>query len=104
METLPRFQNQAELNSYLNSLESRITALENEKRNLQDLVQRLNNMETLQQRSRILPQTGLLSPSFLTRAFTIWGHYFVAQLIIGLGFLAVYLVIIVLIMAAAGSH
>jgi hypothetical protein len=29
------------------------------------------------------PQTNLLSPNFLTRVFAVWGHYFVAQLVIG---------------------
>ena len=31
-----------------------------------------------------IPQTSLLSPNFLARAFTVWGHYFVANLLIGL--------------------
>jgi len=31
-----------------------------------------------------LPQTKLVSPSFMSRAFAVWGHYFVAQFIIGL--------------------
>lgn len=30
-----------------------------------------------------LPQTKLVSPSFMSRAFAVWGHMFVAQLIIG---------------------
>ncbi len=30
-----------------------------------------------------LPQTKVVSPSFFARAFAIWGHYFVAQFIIG---------------------
>ena len=33
-----------------------------------------------------LPDTSLVSDSFLTRAFTVWGHYFVAQLIISIPF------------------
>lgn len=31
-----------------------------------------------------LPSTKLVSPNFMSRAFAVWGHYFVAQLIIGL--------------------
>jgi hypothetical protein len=31
-----------------------------------------------------LPQTKLVSPSFMSRAFAVWGHYFVAQLIISI--------------------
>ncbi|MBF4509874.1 MAG: hypothetical protein ISP10_05315 [Aeromicrobium sp.] len=37
-----------------------------------------------------LPQTKLVNPSFLSRAFAVWGHHFVAQLLISLvvGFIA----------------
>jgi hypothetical protein len=31
-----------------------------------------------------LPETALLSSSFLTRAFAVWGHQFVASLIISI--------------------
>ncbi|HSQ27009.1 MAG TPA: hypothetical protein VLM80_07775 [Anaerolineales bacterium] len=33
-----------------------------------------------------LPQTNLISPNFLTRAFAVWGHYFVSNLILGIIF------------------
>jgi hypothetical protein len=33
---------------------------------------------------RNLPNTALISPKLLTRAFTVWGHYFLAQVIIGI--------------------
>jgi hypothetical protein len=33
---------------------------------------------------KMLPKTGLISSSFFQRAFTVWGHYFVAQFIIGI--------------------
>ena len=33
---------------------------------------------------RPLPHTALLSDSFLSRAFAVWGHYFVAQLMIAI--------------------
>jgi hypothetical protein len=32
----------------------------------------------------MLPETGLLSHRFMKRAFTVWGHNFVIQLIISL--------------------
>lgn len=40
-----------------------------------------------------LPQTKLVSPNFLSRAFAVWGHYFVAQLIIGLVVFVVMLIL-----------
>lgn len=33
-----------------------------------------------------VPETGILSDNFLKRAFFVWGHYFVANLIIGFCF------------------
>jgi hypothetical protein len=39
---------------------------------------------------RRVPLTGILAPDFLRRAFTVWGHYFVANLIIGLCVAAVF--------------
>jgi len=36
--------------------------------------------------SRILPTTNLFNPNFLKRAFAVWGHFFVANLIIGIIF------------------
>lgn len=43
-----------------------------------------------------IPRTSLLSDSFLKRAFTIWGHNFVAGLIIAIPIWFVILVIVVL--------
>ena len=45
-----------------------------------------------------LPNTALISPSFMSRAFAVWGHYFVAQLII-----AIPIYIIVFLIAMSGS-
>jgi hypothetical protein len=33
-----------------------------------------------------LPNTNLISPNYLTRAFAVWGHYFVSNLILGVIF------------------
>jgi hypothetical protein len=41
-----------------------------------------------------LPQTGLLSDSLWTRAWTVWGHMLVPQLLVGL---VVYLLVLLLI-------
>jgi hypothetical protein len=53
------------------------------------LQQRIARLETERDQVRAtamsaLPQTNLLSPKFLTRAFAVWGHYFVASLLIGI--------------------
>jgi hypothetical protein len=46
----------------------------------------------------MLPKTGLLSPSFIQRAFTVWGHYFVAQLIISIPIVCIYFILILTIL------
>ncbi|KAF0110517.1 MAG: hypothetical protein FD147_1573 [Chloroflexi bacterium] len=40
-----------------------------------------------------LPNTGLVSKNFLTRAFAVWGHYFVSSLLIGIALSCVSLII-----------
>jgi hypothetical protein len=42
-----------------------------------------------------LPDTDLLSRNFLKRAFAVWGHYFIAQLIIGVIFGIGYFLIVI---------
>jgi len=53
---------------------------------ISNLVARVQQLE--QQASlpghRSLPDLGILSRNFLTRAFSVWGLYFVAQLLIGI--------------------
>ena len=62
---------------------------ESESNEILELQQRVQVLETRLESieasgSADLPQTSLLSPNFLARAFTVWGHYFVANLLIGL--------------------
>ncbi|MCX6026780.1 MAG: hypothetical protein NTY23_11070 [Chloroflexi bacterium] len=65
---------------YVGSLERRIASLEAEVQQLRTAsVQTNTSLEGLKSR---LPTTSLGSPKFLSRAFTVWGHYFVAQVII----------------------
>ena len=51
-------------------------------------------IETLERRlaeaERRLPDSKIVSGDFLTRTFAVWGHYFVANLLIGLAFLFVF--------------
>lgn len=39
-----------------------------------------------------IPRTELFNNNFLRRAFVVWGHYFTANLIIGAGFFACFIV------------
>jgi hypothetical protein len=67
---------------YVFALEKRLIALEFELKQLEESAasstRRIN--DTI---SRI-PDSALISPNFLSRAFTVWGHYFVAQLLIAI--------------------
>jgi hypothetical protein len=95
------FSNMTEMLSYLNNLENRITALESENRILKertDTASRGDRLEVQQEIDRYLPRTNILSSSFISRAFAIWGHYFVAQLVIGVGMAFVYALVAVLIL------
>ncbi len=51
--------------------------------NLVARVQQLEQQITTRPPS-VLPQYGILSRNFLTRAFSVWGLYFVASLLIGI--------------------
>jgi outer membrane murein-binding lipoprotein Lpp len=65
-----------------------VMALEGKIHQLEGQVQQLNN-QIAQLRNEVYANRGgssaLQSPNFLSRAFAVWGHYFVAQLIISLG-------------------
>lgn len=74
------FNSKEELIENIEKLEERITKLENENKQIKKYVA-----------EKQLPQTTLISKSFLTRAFTVWGHFFTAHLIISIFFLAIYL-------------
>lgn len=48
---------------------------------MDDLERRVAELE---RKMAELPSTELLSPSFMTRAFAVWGHNFVAGALIGI--------------------
>lgn len=64
----------------IKSLQNRITVLENQSAT-----------------AGHIPQTALLSESFLKRSFTIWGHNFVAGIIIALPIWLVVMVVLLLL-------
>jgi hypothetical protein len=75
----PHFNNMNELTSYLDATEKRVKTLEDQNDHLRRSISKLE-----EEAPKILPETGLLSHSFFKRAFTVWGHYFVVQLLISL--------------------
>lgn len=96
MSELSNPQYQPEIVETLNRLQSRVTALENENSQLRTALQSGSYAAP----ARDLPNTSLLSHNFLARAFAVWGHYFVAQLIITLVIGACYLGVILVAGAA----
>ncbi len=101
----PQFTNMNDLVAYLDTLESRIKSLESSNATLQADNQSLNRYikELGGDAQKMLPKTGLLSTSFMQRAFTVWGHYFVAQLLISIPIVCIYLVLVFFILSQGGS-
>jgi len=104
MSTPPpaQFRSQSEMVDYLALLENRITELESQNQNQLSVIQELQQRPQPRPLEARLPKTNLLNPNFLKRSFAVWGHYFVAQLIIGLIIGAVYLVVFVVFLIASG--
>jgi hypothetical protein len=75
----PQFNSMNELTSYLDTMENRVKTLEDQNEDLRRTITAGEEKTT-----KALPETNLLNHSFFKRAFTVWGHYFIAQLIIGL--------------------
>lgn len=67
---------------YVTALERRIVQLEEQ---IEKFEKQISGQQTsISNVNQRLPKTDLLSPSFLKRAFTVWGHLFVAQLLIAI--------------------
>ena len=84
---MQQFKSMNDLVEYLGALEERVKTLESENADFRAIQPRHDNMDgnaIARAVSRVLPQTDLLSPGFLRRAFAVWGHFFVANLIIGI--------------------
>lgn len=93
------FKTLDEVNLYLSMQEKRISDLEDINRDLLDKLKEEydTHKEIVEIIDDAIPNSSILSDNFLARAFSIWGHYFVAQLIIGLVIGVFYLIIILLI-------
>ena len=94
----PIFRNMSELTTYLSTVEKRMINLEDENKKLRHELNRVIG-DTRFKTERGLPNSGIVSHSFWTRAFTIWGHYFVAQLIISIPLVLCYLVFFFMMMS-----
>jgi hypothetical protein len=84
---LQQFKNMNELAEYLGTMEERLRKIEVENRILRETPPNRDIIDAntvTRSVFRYLPQTNLFSPSFLKRAFAVWGHFFVANLIIGI--------------------
>jgi hypothetical protein len=88
-----QFNNMAELTNYLNAMENRVNTLESQNESLRRYITEMGG-----DAAKMLPKTGLLSSSFIQRAFTVWGHYFVAQLIISIPIVCIYFILILTIL------
>ncbi len=82
-----QFKNMTDLVDYLNTLELRVKALEAERdqsRTASGLQGSVDGNAITRYVQRILPNTKIISSSFFKRAFAVWGHFFVANLLIGI--------------------
>lgn len=96
------FKSAAELAEYLSLLEQRLEKLEVENRKLKKRA--LSETKTLNKDLDfiydILPTTNLLSKNFLGRAFAVWGHFFVANLLIGIVVGIVYFLLLATLLSS----
>ena len=77
---------------YIFNLEKRIMILESElHRNSKEISELYSLFDTALNR---IPESNLISNDYLKRSFAVWGHYFVAQLIISIPFICLYLLFI----------
>ena len=68
-------------------------ALEDALAEIETLKNRVSELEGTSGKMTKLPRTSLLNENFLTRAFTVWGHNFVAGIIIAIPFWFLALII-----------
>lgn len=98
---LQQFKSMNELVEYLGRLEERVKYLEEENRQLRTApaptsLSNIDERTVAKYVASFLPLTNIVHPSFLKRAFAVWGHFFVAHLIISLPFILLYFCLLVL--------
>ena len=102
---LQQFKNMNDLVNYLGKLEERVNALEAENSKLRAIIPAkaalLDTNTVAQVVSNILPQTDILNRSFWRRAFAVYGHFFVANLIVGAIFFVIYLCLAAVLFGSA---
>ena len=98
--SVPKFRNLTELSSYLERLEARVSGLEADNANLRHQLKQTQASRFKTERG--LPDTALVSDSFFSRAFAVWGHYFIAQLIIGVPIFLCYLIVMFTVLSNSG--
>ena len=84
--TLPNLNNLNDLTEHLANQEKRIRDLELANAALISEVKKrfVSKGELPEIISNSIPKSGLFSQSFLNRAFSVWGYYFIARLLISL--------------------
>ena len=100
---LQNFKSLDELVQYLGSLEERVQYLEEENQKLRAApVSATTSAANVDERTiakmvaSFLPLTNIVHPSFMKRAFAVWGHFFVANFIISIPFTILYFCIVML--------
>jgi hypothetical protein len=74
---MSRINNLLELNETISNLENKVANLEKDNQNLRKWINYFDEEVV-----KVLPSTQVLSKSFISRSFAIWGHHFVANFII----------------------
>ena len=82
---------------YIFALEKRIMYLEVELKRLSIENNEIKKLSRdIEEVEELIPNSNLMSENFFTRAFAVWGHYFVAQLFLGIILFGLYLILIAL--------
>jgi len=90
---LQQFKSMNELVEYLGKLEERLKCLEEENQKLRAIPASTSNIDEhtiAKYVATFLPLTNIVHPNFLKRAFAVWGHFFVANLIISIPLTILY--------------
>ena len=104
---LQQFKSMNELVQYLGTLEERVKSLEAENRKLRLAPAGPSNIDErtiAKYVASFLPLTNIVHPSFLKRAFAVWGHFFVANLIISIPFTILYFCLLSLVFSQMGQN